>query len=62
MDPFLLVAEWWWLVPTAAAGVTAGAIGVRRRNTRSGRRLEYDAARHGTSARPSSARWCDGRP
>ena len=46
MDPFLLVAEWWWLAPTAAAGVTAGAIGVRRRNTRSGRRLEYDAARH----------------
>ncbi|MCT1478766.1 hypothetical protein [Microbacterium sp. p3-SID336] len=46
MDPVLLAAEWWWLAPTAAAGATAGALGLRRRNTRSGRRLEYDAARH----------------
>ncbi|MGX1584871.1 hypothetical protein ACWH95_09930 [Microbacterium sp. NPDC055502] len=46
MDPVLLLAEWWWIAPTAAAGATAGAIGLRRRSTRSGRRLEYDAARH----------------
>ncbi|MFJ4173574.1 hypothetical protein [Microbacterium sp. NPDC089696] len=46
MDPLLLVAEWWWLAPVAAGGVTAGAITMRRRSMKSGRRLAYDAARH----------------
>lgn len=46
MDPLLLVAEWWWIAPTAAAAGTAGALGLRRRSTVSGRRLEVDAARH----------------
>lgn len=46
MDPLLLAAEFWWLAPVAAAGVAAGAVGLRRRSTKSGRRLEYDAARH----------------
>jgi hypothetical protein len=46
MDPLMLLAEWWWLAPVAAGGVTAGAIGVRRRTKRSGRRLAVDAARH----------------
>lgn len=38
-------AEWWWTAPVAAAGVTAGAVSLRRRSKRSGRRLAYDAAR-----------------
>lgn len=42
----MLLAEWWWLAPVAAGGVTAGAIGVGRRTKRSGRRLAVDAARH----------------
>ncbi|MCE0508589.1 hypothetical protein V8Z69_01835 [Microbacterium aurugineum] len=46
MDPLLLAAEWWWLAPTAAAAGTVGWIGLRRRSTMSGRRLEVDAARH----------------
>jgi hypothetical protein len=46
MDPLMLVAEWWWIAPVAAGGVTAGAIGMRRRSRSSGRRLAVDAARH----------------
>lgn len=46
MDPLLLVAEWWWIAPTAVAAGTAGAFGLRRRSTVSGRRLAYDAARN----------------
>ncbi|MFJ4224380.1 hypothetical protein [Microbacterium sp. NPDC089695] len=45
MDPVLLVAEWWWIAPVAAGGVAAGAITMRRRTMKSGRRLAYDAAR-----------------
>ncbi|MFS0893015.1 hypothetical protein [Microbacterium sp. 179-I 3D3 NHS] len=47
MDPLLLVAEWWWIAPAAAAAGTVGVIGVNRRSSStSGRRLEFDAARH----------------
>ncbi|MBO9627125.1 MAG: hypothetical protein J7484_12215 [Microbacterium sp.] len=46
MDPLLIVAEWWWVAPTAVAAGTAGAFGLRRRARRSGRRLAVDAARH----------------
>lgn len=47
MDPLLLVAEWWWIAPTAVAAGTVGVMGIRRRNsTVSGRRLAVDAARH----------------
>lgn len=46
MDPLLLAVELWWIAPVVAGGVAAGAVGLRRRSTRSGRRLEYDAARH----------------
>ncbi|WP_349885660.1 hypothetical protein ABRP18_005205 [Microbacterium sp. WHRI 7836] len=47
MDPLLLVAEWWWIAPTAVAAGTVGVMGMRRRNsTVSGRRLAVDAARH----------------
>lgn len=46
MDPLLLLAEFWWTAPVAAGGVTAGAIGLRRRARKSGRRLAVDAARH----------------
>ncbi|MCK2036019.1 hypothetical protein KZC51_07700 [Microbacterium sp. SSW1-49] len=46
MDPLMLVAEWWWIAPVAAGGVTAGVIGVRHRSRSSGRRLAVDAARH----------------
>lgn len=40
-----LASEFWWIAPTVAGAGTAGALGVRWRNTRSGRRLGYDAAR-----------------
>lgn len=40
-----LASEFWWIAPTAAGAGTAGALGVRWRNTRTGRRLGYDAAR-----------------
>ncbi len=46
MDPLLLVGEWWWTAAVGIGGVTAGALGVRRRNTRSGRRIAVDAAKH----------------
>lgn len=47
MDPLLLVAEWWWVAPSAVAAGTAGVIGLNRHSSStSGRRLEFDAARH----------------
>lgn len=46
MDPLSLALELWWIAPVAAGGVTAGAIGFRRRSRKSGRRLAVDAARH----------------
>jgi hypothetical protein len=46
MDPLMLLGEWWWIAAVGAGGVTAGAVGLRRRSTRSGRRLAVDAARH----------------
>lgn len=46
MDPLLLLAEFWWTAPVAAGGVTAGAIGLRRRSRKSGRRIAVDAAQH----------------
>lgn len=55
MDPLLLAVELWWIAPVAAGGVTAGAIGLRRRSTRSGRRLEFDAARHDLKAAQQTA-------
>lgn len=42
----MLLGEWWWIAAVGAGGVTAGAVGLRRRSTRSGRRLAVDAARH----------------
>lgn len=42
----MLLAEGWWIAAVGAGGITAGAIGLRRRSTRSGRRLAVDAARH----------------
>lgn len=50
MDPLILLGEWWWTAAVAAGGITAGAIGIRRRNTRSGRRIAVDAARHDLKA------------
>ena len=50
MDPLLLAVELWWIAPVAAGGAVAGAVGFRRRSTKSGRRLEYDAARHDLKA------------
>lgn len=55
MDPLLLAVELWWIAPVAAGGVAAGAVGLRRRSTRSGRRLEYDAARHDLKAARQAA-------
>lgn len=46
MDPLLLLGEWWWTAAVGAGGFTAGAVAVRRRSTRSGRRVAVDAARH----------------
>ncbi len=46
----MLAVELWWIAPVAAGGAVAGAVGLRRRSTRSGRRLEYDAARHDLKA------------
>lgn len=46
MDPLLLLGEWWWTAAVGAGGFTAGALAVRRRSTRSGRRIAVDAARH----------------
>lgn len=51
----LLVTEWWWIAPAAAAAGTAGAIGLRRRSTVSGRRLAYDAARNDLRLAQSAA-------
>jgi hypothetical protein len=51
MDPLLLIAEWWWIAPSAVAVGTVGVIGVNRRSSRtSGRRLAFDAARHDLKA------------
>ncbi|WP_372967853.1 hypothetical protein [Microbacterium sp.] len=55
MDPLLLAVEWWWIAPVAAGGVAAGGYGLRRRSRRSGRRLEYDAARHDLKAAQQTA-------
>lgn len=55
MDPLLLAVELWWIAPVAAGGVAAGAVGLRRRSTKSGRRLEYDAARHDLKAARQTA-------
>ncbi|GAA1532518.1 hypothetical protein HD600_002000 [Microbacterium ginsengiterrae] len=46
MDPFwMLAAEWWWVAPTAVGAGAVTAVGVRRGQRRSGRRLALDAAR-----------------
>ncbi|WP_341956748.1 hypothetical protein [Microbacterium sp. LWH13-1.2] len=55
MDPLLLAVELWWIAPVAAGGAVAGAVGLRRRSTKSGRRLEYDAARHDLKAAQQTA-------
>lgn len=55
MDPLLLAVELWWIAPVAAGGVAAGAVGLRRRSTKSGRRLEFDAARHDLKAAQQKA-------
>ena len=58
MDPLLLVAEWWWIAPTAVAAGTVGVMGIRRRNsTVSGRRLAVDAARHDLREAQLAAAW-----
>ena len=50
MDPLILLGEWWWTAAVGIGGVTAGAVGLRRRSTRSGRRLAYDAAKRDLKA------------
>ncbi|MCC2029572.1 hypothetical protein KEC56_08580 [Microbacterium sp. YMB-B2] len=46
MDPlWMLAAEWWWIAPTAVGAGAVTAVGVRRGQKRSGRRLALDAAR-----------------
>ncbi|WP_194420250.1 hypothetical protein [Microbacterium abyssi] len=46
MDPiWMLAAEWWWVAPTAVGAGAVTAVGVRRRQKTSGRRLALDAAR-----------------
>ncbi|WP_300267417.1 hypothetical protein [Microbacterium sp.] len=45
MDPLALLAEWWWIAPTAVAAGTITVIGMRQRSGTTGRRLAYEAAR-----------------
>jgi hypothetical protein len=42
----MLAAEWWWIAPTAVGAGAVTAVGVRRGQKRSGRRLALDAARN----------------
>lgn len=41
----MLLAEWWWVAPSAIAAGTVGVIGVNRQIRTGGRRLAFDAAR-----------------
>lgn len=45
MDPLLLLAEWWWIAPSALAAGTVTVVGMRHRSNTTGRRLAFDAAR-----------------
>ncbi len=42
----MLAAEWWWTLPIVAGAGTITAVGVRRNQRSSGRRVALDAARH----------------
>ncbi|MFY9713068.1 MAG: hypothetical protein WAK00_06310 [Microbacterium sp.] len=55
MDPLLLMAEWWWIAPSAAGVGAIGAMGVRGRGRASGRRLAFDAARQDLKAAKQTA-------
>lgn len=47
VDPlWVLAAEWWWIAPTAVGAGAVTAVGVRRSQKNSGRRLALDAARN----------------
>ena len=41
----LLLAEWWWIAPTAMGAGAVTVVGMRHRSNTSGRRLAFDAAR-----------------
>lgn len=41
----MLLAEWWWVAPTAVAAGTITVVGMRQRSGTTGRRLAYEAAR-----------------
>ncbi len=45
MDPFILLAEWWWIAPSAVGAGAVTAVGIRRSQKNGGRRLALDAAR-----------------
>lgn len=45
MDPFSLLAEWWWIAPTAIGAGAVTVVGMRHRSNTTGRRLAFDAAR-----------------
>lgn len=45
MDP-VLIMQLWWIAPSAIAIGGVSAVALRRRSTKGGRRLAYDAARH----------------
>ena len=41
----MLLAEWWWIAPSAIGAGAVTVVGMRHRSTTSGRRLAFDAAR-----------------